>query len=101
MTESVFEKVVLYEAFSTHTDRNQFLAFMFLKKKYPELTYWSHNGYDCDALANYTINIVWNRNEIIDWRTKEKIRTTNKSFYDCSMTEIIDIWTDIEEYFDE
>lgn len=93
--DEAFKKVMMWETYSPHTDRERFLAFMLLKQKYPKLTYWSHNGYDCDALADYSFQVVWDKQEIIDWETKNTFKTTEKSFFDCTMTEIVDTWVEV------
>lgn len=71
---------------------NQFLAYIILLQKYPNLTYWTIDGYDCDFLTDYEKNIVWNRDEVIDWSTKEVIAKTPKCFWKCTTAEIVDIW---------
>lgn len=93
---SAFEKVIKKEAFTKSEDRDRFLAFMFLQSKYPDLTYWSMDGYSCDALADYTKMLVWRDSVLIDWNTKKVIKGL-KNFHKCTMTEIIDIWENIYE----
>lgn len=92
--QSIFERVVIHEAFSEAGDKGRFLAYMFLRTKHPNLTYWSRDGYSCDALADYTKMLVWRDDVLVDWKTKEVIKEM-KYFFECSMTEIIDIWESV------
>lgn len=72
-------------------DKEQWLAFLTLKERYEHLTYMSYDGYSCDGLADYTKNIVWVKDEIIDWTTKDVIEQV-KVFWECSSTEICSVW---------
>lgn len=92
---ATFHKVVIHESFIPGEDRDQFLAYMILCQKYPNLTYQSHDGYTCHALVDYSKDICWDGKKIFKWSTKETIRETMKDFCDYSMIEIIDIWIEV------
>ena len=92
ISDKLFKQHVLENTVTPSQDSSQFLAYIILLQKYPKLTYWSMDGYSCDALADYDKNIVWNRDEVIDWSTKEVIAKTPKCFWKCTTPEIVDIW---------
>lgn len=75
-------------------DSPQWLAFLVLNKKYANLTYWSMDGYHCDALADYTKDLVWRDKEIIQWSTKEKIKEVPDFNY-TNTVDIVSIWMEI------
>lgn len=74
ISDKLFKQHVLENTITPCQDSPQFLAYIILLQKYPNLTYWSMDGYSCDALADYDKNIVWNRDEVIDWSTKEVMK---------------------------
>ena len=76
----------------SHEDKGRWLAYLILKEKYPALTYWSHDGYSCDALADYSKNLVWHDWYIVDWTTKGAIIRTENRFTSCTTPEICDVW---------
>lgn len=92
MSDKLFKQHILENTLFPQPDSSQFTAYLILKQKYPALTYWSMDGYSCDALADYDKNLVWDRESIIDWSTKEVIGKTAKSFWKCSTPEIVDVW---------
>lgn len=57
----------------TDDDSEQFLSFIVLKHFYPNLTYWSWNGYSVSAFADYSKDLVWRDNQLVKWSTKEII----------------------------
>jgi hypothetical protein len=92
ISDKLFKQHILEQSLFPSQDSDQFTAYLILKYKYPKLTYWSMDGYSCDALADYDKNIVWNREDIIDWSTKEVMAKTPKCFWKCTTPEIVDIW---------
>lgn len=93
MDSKLFKKHMMEQALLPSQDTEQFTAYLILSQKYKNLTYWSMDGYSCDALADYSIGLVWNRKDVIDWKTKEVVYKTNKSFWDCTTKEIVKVWT--------
>ena len=89
---SLLEQHVLEQTLFPSEDSEQWLAFVCLKEIYPSLTYWSYDGYYCHALADYSVNLVWLKDEIIDWSTKEVLHKTDKMFWDSSRAEICKVW---------
>ena len=66
ISDKLFKQHILENTLFPQPDSNQFTAYLILKQKYPALTYWSMDGYSCDALADYDKNLVWDRESIID-----------------------------------
>lgn len=93
ISDRLFKKHILENTLLPQPDSQQFMAYIILSQKYPNLTYWSMDGYSCDALADYSIGVVWNREDVIDWKTKEVMFKTGKSFWDSTVQEIINVWT--------
>lgn len=92
ISDALFTRHIVENTLFPQPDSNQFTAYLILSRKYPNLTYWSMDGYSCDALADYDKNIVWETDRIIDWSTKEVIGKTPKPFWDCTTPEIVDVW---------
>lgn len=92
ISDDLFKKHILENTILPGPDSQQFMAYIILQQKYPHLTYWSWDGYSCDALADYSKGIVWKDNEVIDWMTRQVVAHTTKSFWDCSTTEIVNTW---------
>lgn len=92
ISDKLFKQHIIENTLFPQPDSNQFTAYLILQQKYPHLTYWSIDGYSCDALADYDKNIVWETDRIIDWSTKEVIGKTPKPFWDCTTPEIVDVW---------
>lgn len=89
---SMLEYHFIESTVRSHEDKERWLAYLVLKEKYPALTYWSHDGYSCDALADYSKNLVWHDSEIVDWTTKQTISRTEKRFTSYTTSEICDVW---------
>ena len=87
-----FHKVIVHESFIPLKDGDQFLAYMILYQKYPNIAYQSYDGYTCHALVDYSKDVCWDKKRIFKWSTKETIKETEKDFLDYSMTEVIDAW---------
>lgn len=45
-------------------DSNLWLSYLVLREIYPDLTYWSYDGYHVDALVDYSRNILWDCSKI-------------------------------------
>ncbi len=93
LPDTILKKHIFEQMFLPEKDSNQFLAYILLRQKYPSLTYWSVDGYSCDALADYERDIIWDRCSVYEWTTKKILFTTDKQFWDCTAQEIIDVWT--------
>lgn len=93
LSDKLIKQHVLQQTFTPEHDSTQFLAYILLSQKYPNLTYWSMDGYSCDALADYNKDIVWDKHSVYEWTTKKPLLTTDKRFWDCTTQEIIDVWT--------
>jgi len=89
---TLLEQHYIQQALFPDTDSEQWLAYLTLKEVYPELTYWSYDAYHCQALADYSKGIVWDRDKVIDWHTKEVLLTTDKMFWECTRAEICKVW---------
>ena len=83
---------IIQQSIFPDADKELWTAFLVLKHRYPELTYWSWDGYHCHALADYSINLVWKEDTVLDWTTKETILTTSKKIWDYSTSEVCSIW---------
>lgn len=92
INDAIFKKHIIENALFPSPDSDRFVAYIILTSKYPELTYWSWDGYSCDALADYSKGLVWRDSEVIDWQTRQIVATTVKSFWDCSTEEILATW---------
>ncbi len=92
INSDVLKKHILESTITPGMDGQQFMAYIILSQKYPNLTYWSWDGYHCHALADYSINLVWKDKEVIDWTTKEVIATTDKNFWESDTTTIVQTW---------
>lgn len=92
-----FHKVLIHETFTKGDDREVFLAFMFLKEKYPSLTYQSYDGYTCTALVDYDKKLLWDRDLITNTDSGEVVIKVEKDIWKCSMTEIVDRWVGLVE----
>lgn len=89
---TLFERHILEQALFPSEDCHQWMAFLVLKQKYPHLTYLSYNGYSCDGLADYSKNIYWQDNKILDWADKSVIMTTDRKFWEYGTNEICTLW---------
>ena len=92
ISDKLFKQHMLEQHLFPLQDSEQFKAYLILLYKYPKLTYWSMDGYSCDALADYEKNLVWEKDNIVDWSTKEVLSKTPKTFWDCTTSEIVDVW---------
>ena len=92
ITDKLFKQHILENTMLPGNDGQLWVAYIILSQKYPELTYWSWDGYSCDALADYSINLVWRDKEIIDWTTKQVIAITEKNFWETDTTSIVNTW---------
>lgn len=90
--KDLFKRHLIEQTLFPAEDKEQWIAYLILKEKYKHITYLSHDGYSCDGLADYTKNIVWTRNEVVDWTTKEILLRAEKKFWECTSTEICTIW---------
>lgn len=85
-------KHILQQAIFPDQDCHQWMAFLVLREKYKDLTYLSYDGYSCDGLADYSKNLLWQDNRILDWTDKSVILQTDKKFWEYSTNEICNIW---------
>lgn len=92
ISDKLFKKHIIENLLFPAPDSEQWVAYLVLKEKYTELTYWSHDGYSCDALVDYSKGLVWRDKEIIDWETKQIIATSEKSFCKTRTEDIISTW---------
>ena len=83
-------------------DSQQWLAFLVLKEKYPNLTYLSYDGYHCHGLADYSVNFNWQGSRIVVWDNSytwrehmETAKQLEKDFEEYSSTGIVNIWMDL------
>lgn len=75
----------------TEDDSEQFLAFIVLKHFYPNMTYWSQDGYTVSAFADYTKDLVWRDSELIEWSTKNVLNPM-PDFHSVGRAEAVQIW---------
>ena len=92
ISDKLFKQHILENALFPQQDSQQYIAYLTLLYKYPALTYWSMDGYSCDALADYSKGLLWERDNITDWSTKEVIYKTVKPFWECTTSEIVCEW---------
>lgn len=92
ISDALFKEHILRSVMFPEQDSEQWIAYLILKQKYPSLTYWSMDGYSCDALADYDKGLVWKDNTLIDWESKQTIEHTTKMFWDCTTEEIVNTW---------
>ena len=92
ISDALFKEHILRSVMFPEQDSEQWIAYLILKQKYPSLTYWSMDGYSCDALADYSKGIVWKDDTLIDWESKQTIEHTTKRFWDCTTEEIVNTW---------
>lgn len=92
ISDKLFKRHILEQNIMPSSDSHQYVAYLILSEKYHNLTYWSMDGWSCDALADYSVGLVWNRHEVVDWESKEVILTTEKSFWESTTQEIIKTW---------
>lgn len=73
------------------TDKEQWLAYITLKVKYPNITCQSLNGYHCEGIADYNLGIRWEHDKIIDLGNKEVLLVT-EPFHKLGTTDIVNTW---------
>ncbi len=79
------------QTLSPDTDKEQWLAYLTLKVKYPNLTCQSHNGYHCEGIADYKKGVRWQYDKIVDLADKSVIVET-KPFHSLSTSEVVNTW---------
>jgi hypothetical protein len=85
----------IYQSVLPEGDKEQWLAYLILKEKYPTLTYLSYDGYSCHGLADYSKNIYWQEEDIIDWKTKKTLARPHKHFVEHTTSEICAVWMQV------
>lgn len=98
MSCEIFKKHMVDQHTSPDTDSDLWVAYIILLEKYPNLSYWSYDGYHAHALCDYSLKTpyVWKGSSIINWETKE---TDYLTFDIESLTsrEIIKIWSEVAQ----
>jgi len=92
ISDALFKQQIIQSVMFPEQDSEQWVAYLILKQKYHNLTYWSMDGYSCDALADYSKGTVWKDDELIDWVSRQTIAHTTKRFWDCTTEEIVNTW---------
>ena len=72
-------------------DKEQWMAYQTLKLKYKNITCQGHNGYHCDGIADYTLGVRWEYDEIVDLTSKEVLVHT-KPFHTLKTEDIVNTW---------
>lgn len=83
---------VIDQALFPEQDKEQWLAYLILLERYPNLTYLSFNGYHCHGIADYNKGITWQDKLIKDHVSKEVIAVTSAAFMDMTTEEIVKSW---------
>lgn len=78
-------------------DKQLWLAVMALRTKYPNVSYWSFDGYHAQALCDYSLPtpMVWCDNRVRSWYNGDYgdvILETPKHILDMQTDEICNIW---------
>lgn len=82
-------------------DKEQWLAYMILYRRYPNLTYLSMDGYHCHGIADYSEGkmFYWQgytyKGGILNWTDKTLITSPTKDFCDMTTEEIITEWMNL------
>lgn len=81
-------------------DKPQWLAYLVLNQRYPNLTCLSIDGYHCHGLADYSKGkmLYWQdryKGGILNWENKSVIKPILKNFCDMQTEEIINIWMEV------
>jgi hypothetical protein len=87
-------------------DKPQWMAYLILNARYPNLTYLSMDGYHCHGIADYSENkmFYWQgycQDGVLNWRDKSLISSPPKDFCDMSTEEIISVWMGINGETDD
>lgn len=81
-------------------DKPQWLAYLVLNQRYPNLTYLSMDGYHCHGIADYSEGkmLYWQdsyKGGIVNWVDKTLIYVPVKDFCEMSTEEIIYTWMNV------
>lgn len=86
-----FKNHMIAEAYQASADHNAWVAYLVLLERFPNLTYWSWDGYHVHGLADYSADVVWRDNLIIRWSDKKEVAIV-EDFYTASTNTITNTW---------
>jgi hypothetical protein len=91
-------KHVVQQALFPDQDKEQWMAYLILLEKYPDLKYLSMDGYHCHGIADYTKMFYWQDGYnagILNWTDKSVLVYIDKDFCDMTTNEIVSVWMDL------
>lgn len=96
ISDEIFKKHMIDQHTRPDADSELWVAYIILLEKYPNIGYWSYDGYHAHALCDYSLNTpyVWKGNSIINWNTKE-VDYLTFDLESLTSREIIKIWNDV------
>lgn len=97
MNEMLFKAHLIEQLVLPSEDSEQWVAYVVLKQRYPNLSYWSYDSWSCHALIDAKSLIIWDGTKVYNFETKEVIEITEKAFNHSTSREIIDVWTRINK----
>lgn len=85
------------------SDKELWLSYLVLKSKYPNITYWSFDGFHVDAIVDYEMKLIlaqrgkeqatiYEWTGLFEWEEVRAVYSFNKDLYKLCSSEVVNYW---------